>query len=115
VREYEPFYTKSFQSCLRKYRDKRERVEKLINRILQNPIQSSHLLTKKKGIDLRGKRSRHLTGNFVVVYIVCEECIESGFYDKGYNNCSICKGEPKKRVVFLAFGKHQDVYSKEWI
>lgn len=112
--DYEALYTKTFQKTLAKHHDKTKRIERCIEKILKNPKHDSHLLKKTKGIDLRGKHRRHLTGNFVIVYMICDECIENGFRDKGYNNCSNCDGTPRRRVIFLAFDKHEDIYSKKW-
>lgn len=111
---YKPLYTQTFKECVDKYKDKKKRVERLVSKILEDPTHKSHLLIKKKGIDLRGKRRRHLDSNFVVIYVVCDECIENEFRDKGYNDCAVCTGKPLKRVIFLAFDKHQDIYSREW-
>lgn len=111
---YKPFYTVSFFDCLQNYPELQERVLQLVERICENPKHKSHLLKKKKGVDLQGKRRRHLTGNFVVVYVVCDECITKGFRSRGYNDCLGCEGKPLKRVIFLAFDKWDDIYSREW-
>jgi mRNA-degrading endonuclease RelE of RelBE toxin-antitoxin system len=114
---YTGLFTDEFNKLLnKKYRHLKERVKELVDRILEDPYLDSHLLDKKKGIDLRGKRSRHLTGNFVVVYVVCEECVEKGkeFRARGFNQCSHCPENPGKQVVFLAFAKHDDIYSRTW-
>lgn len=111
---YKPYYERSFIECLEVYKDKAERVLVLVERILADPKWQSHLLEERRGVDLRGKRRRHLGHNFVVVYIVCDECITQGFRDKGYNDCAFCTGEPLKQVVFLAFDRYDDIYSREW-
>ena len=112
---YQPFYPETFGKILKKYPHLKERVEKEILKILQDPKIQSHLLGKKGKIDLQGKRSRHLMGGkFAIVYMICDECIDSGFHKKGFNNCSFCEGKPEKRVVFLAFDKHENIYSKMW-
>ncbi len=110
---YEPKYTPTFNKCVKKYRDKKKQIEKLCRKICEDPFCNSHLL-KKKGVDLQGKRSRHLTGNLVMIFIVCDECIKESFHDKGYNNCSFCKNKALQRVIFVAFDKHESIYSKEW-
>jgi mRNA-degrading endonuclease RelE of RelBE toxin-antitoxin system len=110
---YEAQYTIPFGECVKKHRGKKKRIKSLVSRILADPRSpNSHLLTKVRNIDLRGKRSRHL-GNFVVVYIVCEECIQSDFRRLGYNKCKDCRRDPKQ-VIFLAVGPHDDIYRKEW-
>lgn len=113
--EYECYYAKSFCKCLARRNDLKRRAEVVVDRILSDPYHPrSHLLEKKGRIDLRGKRSRHISGNFVIVYRVCEECIQEGFRDKGYNNCSHCTGEPLKAVIFLGFDKHDVIYARQW-
>lgn len=109
---YERLYTETFNNCIEKHRDKKKRIESLVKKILQNPFHKSHLLKKIKGIDLRGKRRRHLTSNFVVVYTICEECINSNLHQ--YNNCINCNKKPKKQVIFIAFDCYDDIYSKEY-
>lgn len=86
---YRPLFTKSFQGCIEQNRRLEKRVHQLVARILKNPYQNSHPLGNKYGKDLRGKRSRPLTQNFVVVFQVIEE---------------------KNQVIFHAFGTHKAVY-----
>jgi Txe/YoeB family toxin of Txe-Axe toxin-antitoxin module len=111
---YEPAYSPTFLECLKKHSDKKDRIEKFVKRICDDPYYRSELLEKKRDIDLRGKRSRHLSGNLVFVYLICEECVRNDFKNI-YNYCSSCKDEVgAKKLVFLAFAKHDDIYSKEW-
>lgn len=112
VSNYSPLYTPTFKEQLRKYQHLKNRIDKFITRILQDPYYNAHYLTKKKGVDLTGKMSRHMTANFVFVYAVCEDCISKGF--QKYNECRICDNTPQKRVIFFAFDKHEDIYSKRW-
>ncbi len=115
ARKYEPLYTEAFFECLEKHRDKQNRVLELVERILEAPkIQQAHFLGFKKGVDLRGKRRRHISNNFVVIYIVCEECLAKGYRAKGYNDCHFCSGNPSNRVIFVAFDKWDDIYAREW-
>ena len=109
---YESYFTKNFEKNTERYPDQKLRVEALINRILDDPQHESHLLQYKYGKDLRGKRSRHLSKNFLIVFIPCDECIEKGFWDKGYNNCSFCTGQAEKQVVFFSFGTYDVTYRK---
>ncbi len=111
--EYEGIFTKTFKECLKKHPDKKKRIKVLVDKILTNPFHQSHLLKKLKGVDLRGKRRRHLTGNFVIIYTVCDECIKLNFQQS--NNCINCNRQPKKRVIFIAFGTHKDIYAREWL
>lgn len=109
---YVSYRTKSFKKGIEKYAHHKARIEKLINRILVNPKNNSHLLQQKYRKDLRGKRSRHLSTNFLIVFMACDECIEEGFREKGYNNCSFCTGQPEKRIIFLSFCTYDATYKK---
>jgi len=112
---YEAIFTPRFNACIKQYEGNpqtKKRVKSVIDRILENPKTQSHLLKKERGIDLRGKRRRHVSGNYVLVYAICDECIKLGH--QKFNNCNICNGAPQKRVIFFAFGKWDNIYSKEW-
>ena len=114
---YESLYTEAFNKCFEQYRRTNPRLEKrirsVINRILINPKSpQSHFLQKEKGIDLRGKRRRHVSGKYVVIYAVCDECIK--LEHQKFNQCSICNGKPQKRVIFFAIGHWDSIYLKEW-
>jgi len=109
---YRPFFTDHFKRDIEKYPDQKAKVEAVVSRILTSPQHRSHLLKYKYGKDLRGKRSRHLSTNFLIIFILCDECIENGFREKGYNNCSFCTGQPEKRVIFLSFGTYDVTYKK---
>lgn len=113
---YEGFFTPTFKECLGPYENNpqlKKRLQSVIDRILENPKTQSHLLKKERGIDLRGKRRRHVSGNYVLIYAICDECIL--LKHQIFNNCvDICDGTPKKRIIFFAFDKWDDVYSQEW-
>jgi len=113
---YEGFFTPTFKECLESYENNpqlKKRVQSVIDRILENPKVQSHLLKKERDIDLRGKRRRHVSGNYVLIYAICDECIALEY--QSINNCiNICDGKPKKRIVFFAFDKWNDIYSHEW-
>ena len=109
---YEDKYERSFVDCLQRHRDKKKCIEALVQRIPADPFSQSHLLGEKSGIDLRGIRSRHFAKNFVILYMVCDECITKGFREQ--NDCAFCTGEPLRRVIFLAFGPHDDIYTRQW-
>lgn len=113
---YERFYTNTFKRYLKQHTKKnpilKKRIESVINRILENPKSSlSHHLKKERGIDLRGKRRRHVSGTYVIIYAVCDECIELGH--QKLNQCSICNGTPKKRVIFFSIGHWDSIYLRE--
>lgn len=113
---YELRKTRIFEECVRKYPEYRERITKTIEKICTHPYHHSHLLEKRGNIDLRGKRSRVVGNgkNFIIVFMVCEECIRNCW--KGVlNNCECCDDiEDEKTVILLAFGKHERAYRKNW-
>lgn len=113
--KYVPVYTEVFFECLEKHRDKQDRILELVERICEAPkIPQAHFLSVKKSVDLRGKRRRHMSGDFVVIYIVCEECITMDHRAKGYNNCHFCSGESTNHIIFVAFDKWDNIYSRKW-
>jgi hypothetical protein len=114
--EYRVVARDSFRRCLRRYPDQRDRVRKFIDRLQADPYYSgrSHLLTIRDGIDLRGKRGAHVSRNLVVVFMICEECINRSFRAKGYNQCDPCPETPDKRVILLGFGAHKVAYGHMW-
>lgn len=115
IPKYVPVYTEVFFECLEKHCDKQDRILELVERICEAPkIPQAHFLTVKKGVDLSGKRRRHMSGGFVIIYIVCEECIALGHRAMGYNNCHFCSGESTNRIIFVAFGRWDDIYRRKW-
>ena len=113
--QYSPLYTEAFVECLEKHHEQQNRVLELVERILESPKSpQSHLLKFKHNVDLRGKRRRHMSGNYVVIYIVCEECIAKGHRAKGYNNCHFCSDKTSNNVIFVAFDKWDDIYRRKW-
>jgi len=112
---YEGTFTPTFNACIQQCESNpqmKKRLKSVIDRILENPKVQSHLLRKEGGIDLRGKRRRHVSGNYVLVYAICDECINSGH--QKFNNCGGCDGVAKNKVIFFAFDKWDKIYSKEW-
>ena len=112
---YTPFYTVSFSKCVKRHLSRCDQIRALETRILRDPFVSSHALTVKGEVDLRGKRARHdAGGRFVIIYMVCEECLNRGYREAGFNDCNGCEEIPENGVVFLAYGSHDDVYARYW-
>lgn len=111
---YSPRFTRGFQQCVQAYDEKRrKRIRALVRRVVANPYAASHWLTKKK-TDLRGKRARHdAGGRYVLIYMICRECLDSGFREQGYNACNPCD-ENRANVIFLAYGLHDETYATQW-
>ena len=116
MERYEAVFLPTFRACLKDHPDLKQRVRWFVERLQVDPYTTghSHTLTSKKGIDLRGKRGAHVSGNFVVVFMVCEECINRGFRAAGYNQCEPCPEAPVKRMLLLAFGPHKEAYGHTW-
>lgn len=110
----EPLYTPTFKTHVKNHPHLQDRIKDLVGKILDEPLHSqSHLLGPGKKVDLSGKRARHLSGNYVVVYMYCKECIDNEHKGK-FNDCSFCETYPEDTVIFVAFAKHDNIYAKKW-
>jgi len=116
MEEYEAVFLPSFLRCVKRHPDQQTRVRDFVRRLQADPYQAgeSHPLAVRGGVDLRGKRGAHISRNFVVIFMVCEECINRSFRAKGLNRCEPCPERPEKRLVLIAFGPHQVAYGHEW-
>jgi len=108
------FLTDEFKAALRKHAGIKKQVLRKMEQILSNPYHNSELLQKKK-VDLRGKRSRRITRNFRIVFMICEECVTRGFRAKGFNECAFCTSlDPQENyVVFMTVGPHERAYGEK--
>ncbi len=109
---FRPLYVEEFLSRLshRRYREQRERVIGVVERICRNPFHLSHLLDNKHGLDWRGKRDRHVAGD-VIIFAICRECAQSSFLDQGLNQC--CSGPApldEEAIIFLTLGSHKALF-----
>jgi mRNA-degrading endonuclease YafQ of YafQ-DinJ toxin-antitoxin module len=100
IAKYRPY----IQTCLKNYPSLKKPFEKKKNYILQGPLQLGEPL---KG-NLNGLRSFPLQKNFIIIYLVCEECrrlkLESSY------QCAACGKIPDNSVIFLLFGPHDEAY-----
>lgn len=108
---YQDKYTETFQSCISQYPNLKKRQKNAIRLIVEKPYYRSHLLTKIRNIDLRGRRSRHF-GSFIVIFVICEECKKNNFEE--IIGCPKCLND-STIIIFIAFGPHDDIYRREWI
>jgi len=92
------------QTCLEKYPHLKKPFEKKKNYILQNPLQLGEPL---KG-NLNGLRSFPLQKNFIIIYLVCEECRK--LKQESINQCAVCGKIPVNSVIFLLFGHQDEAY-----
>jgi len=116
MEQYEASFLPPFVRHLRQYPDQAPRVHRFLERLLTAPYEAggSHPLGDKEGRDLRGKRGAHVSRNFVIVFMVCEECMHRGYREQGFNACEPCPEAPLKRVMLLAFGPHKKAYGHTW-
>ncbi|NPV47878.1 MAG: hypothetical protein HPY69_13035 [Armatimonadetes bacterium] len=116
---YEVYFTETFRKCLRRHPDRKKALKTAISRLANDPYHAldSHLLQSKHGVDLTGKRGCHLFGaRFVLVFMICEECVAKGFLATGANRCSSppCTHGPDRRIICVAFDRHDAAYSRTW-
>jgi len=114
VSTYSEYLTQTYQEDIAKYPALKQRIEKLKDRVLENPYHYSDGLEQGKWLNLKGLRSVHMmTGRYVFLIAICEDCIKNGHLKMNLQRCGdICRQEELKRVVFFAFGKHDLVYGK---
>ncbi|MDI6787832.1 MAG: hypothetical protein QME51_05625 [Planctomycetota bacterium] len=104
-----PSYTAIFKqphinTCLKDYPHLKKPFQKKVDYILQNPLQLGERLKD----NLNGLRSLPFQGNFIIIYLVCEECRR--LKHELINQCSICGKTPNNSVIFLLFRPHDDAY-----
>jgi len=102
--EYVAKYHPQVLNCLRNFPHFKERFKKKRDHILKSPIELGEPLQG----NLNGLRSFPFAGNFIIVYIVCEECRRLQQQDK--NRCLQCGQIPDNAVIFLTFGPHDPTY-----
>ena len=112
---FEPIYTDEFLRRLahRHYREHRDRVAAVVERICRHPFHLSHLLGNRHGLDWRGKRDRHVAGDLIIVFAICLECADRGFQAAGVNDC--CDGPAPYRsnaIILLSLGSHKDLFAR---
>lgn len=112
---FQPLYTDELLRRLehRRYREHRQRVAAVVERICRNPYHLSHLLDNRYGLDWRGKRDRHVAGDLIIVFAICLECAEKHFQDDGVNDC--CDGPApyqSNAIIFLTLGSHKDLFAR---
>jgi len=102
--EYIAKYHPAIKTCLKKYPHLKKQFEKKKDYILQNPLQLGEPL---KG-NLNGLRSFPLAGNYIIIFIVCNDCRR--LKQKEINRCLQCGQIPHNSVIFLLFGQHDPSY-----
>jgi len=97
-------YHPNINACLSKYSHLKKRFKKKKDYILKSPIDLGEPL---KG-NLNGLRSFPFAGNFIIIYIICQEC--RTLQHQQVNRCIRCSETPDNTVIFLAFGPHDPTY-----
>lgn len=99
-------YHPEIKNCLKKYPHLKDQFKKKKDHILQDPFGLGEPL---KG-ELCGLRSFRLTKNFVIIFLICEECRKLNHQQR--NKCSQCGNIPPNSVIFLLFAPHDSAYKK---
>ncbi|MFQ5812580.1 MAG: type II toxin-antitoxin system RelE/ParE family toxin [Anaerolineae bacterium] len=104
---YQPVFEDLFVRNQRRYRSLRKQIQRRVDQVLDDPYTGTERLGRIPGrLDLRGCRSVHVTRNFRIIFVVCEECRQA----PGCRFC-FCEGLQDKAVVFLTVGPHEKAYS----
>ncbi len=106
---YADEYAKLFSENYRRYANLRARVDRKLERILQDPYHNTEYLDDRSGhLNLRGCRSLRIDRNFRIIFVICEEC-------RRVTECQFCfcEGLADKTVLFLTFGPHTRAYAME--
>jgi len=98
-------YHPHINACLRKHSHLKKRFKNKSEYIAENPIELGESLKH----ELSGLRSFPFAGNFIIIYIVCDECRQLQHQEK--NNCLQCSQIPDNAVIFLVFGPHDATYN----
>lgn len=106
--EYQDKYHPLIKDCLKKYPHLKKRLEKKKNYILKDPFNLGEPLK----YNLTGLRSFPFARNFLIIYIICGECIRLQYQE--INKCGMnCSNIPENTVIFLYFGCHDSAYTTE--
>jgi len=106
--EYIDKYHPSIKDCLKKYPNFKKRIKEKIDYIIKNPF----CLGEPLKYNLKGLRSFPFANNFLIIYIICEECRRLQY--QKINKCGMnCSKIPKNTIIFLYFGCHDTAYRIE--
>jgi len=98
---YKPLYSPRFKEQLKQLSQRDvSKIEQQISDLLSDPWHNTEFL---KG-QYRGKRKIWLNRLDRLVFVICEECRESGH--RSFNQCADCDSVPDNTVVigFIIFG-----------
>lgn len=78
-------------------------IEKTVKKIVENPT--------RKPVYIRGHRLLKMrSGDYRILYIVCELCQNEGMQD--FYGCQECDSIPDNAVIFVFVGHRKNVYQK---
>ena len=105
--EYQAIYEDRFVRNLARYSNLRQRIQRRVEQILEDPYDRTERLGRASGgLDLRGCRSARVGRNFRIIFVICEECR----HIKECQYC-FCENRDDKTVVFLTVGPHDRAYT----
>lgn len=107
MNEHQAFYESRFVQNLSRYSSLRQRIERRVRQILNDPYTRTERLRQVPGgFDLRGYRSARVDRNFRVIFLICQEYrhLQGRQYPR-------CEGQEDETVVFLTVGPHDRAYA----
>ena len=107
MNEYEAIYESRFVRNLARYSSLRQRIQRRVEQILNDPYTRTERLGRVAGgLDLKGCRSARIDRNFRMIFVICEEC-------RHIRECQFCfcEGRADETVVFLTVGPHDRAYA----
>ena len=108
MNEYQDLYEDQFNQNLKRYSSLRQRINRRIERVLENPYAGTEPLRNvTDGLDLRGYRSVQV-GSFRVIFVICEE-----YWQVKKCRFPLCEGQEDETVIFLTVGPHDAAYAME--
>ena len=107
MNEHQAFYESRFVRNLARYSSLRQRIQRKVEQILNDPYARTERLRQVPGgFDLRGYRSVRVDRNFRGIFLICQEYRQ--FQDRQYPRC---EDQEDETVVFLTVGPHDRAYT----
>ena len=107
--DYIPLFHPTIKDKLKKYPHLKNRFQNKVDYIIRSPL----TIGEKLRGNYTGLRSIPLTGNFILIFLVCEECIQLG-HNSTLNNCLQHSEIPQNTVIFLTFSPHDIAYRETY-
>jgi Txe/YoeB family toxin of Txe-Axe toxin-antitoxin module len=101
-----------FLKDIKKYKSYKERIQKKVDSIINDPYYNSEMLENRPNYNLFGLRSKRIDRNFRIIFAICEEC-RNLFSEKDEKPCYFCdKDLSDKTIIFFCVQPHEKVYNK---